>query len=400
MSAQFLPAPTSKIGTGRQDRTPTKKLLDCLLACEEQATLPHSVILAIRSLLEASEPAVGRASNSHGHVEHCCTCLNQHRNDNHFGHCTSPNNAENQAGTFEAGNHENGILTASGNVSVTQQHGVDGHIAGITDAKNWSGILEHGKETSISTGINGFNPQQAKINDIWYDVFDLDAAALDEKLSEHRCASLSMMYTNVFDLQCASLKDDVTSGQTAAVSRRNIDTLDFAGTSFEHPNHQGHAASVNGPTSASGTTAANFRGHHTNEQSFHAGQQQQTAWGFHAANIQANPLGLALSTQKSNDNFDFNHGINLDAMNISRHPIILVPPERRQQANPGPARGNFPCQHCMKSFTRTADRDRHARGHDPNAIRYSCPALGCDRAGDNGFLRKDKLKKHRAEQGH
>lgn len=58
------------------------------------------------------------------------------------------------------------------------------------------------------------------------------------------------------------------------------------------------------------------------------------------------------------------------------------------------------CQHCMKTFRRHTDRDRHALVHNPNARRFSCPHPGCPRVGQHGFLRQDKLTQHRRHMNH
>lgn len=80
-------------------------------------------------------------------------------------------------------------------------------------------------------------------------------------------------------------------------------------------------------------------------------------------------------------------------------PGVPVRMESRERGS-GPIRRNFHCPHCMKSYSRRSDRDRHALSHNPNALRYSCPAVGCNRIGMDGFLRKDKLAQHRSHMGH
>jgi len=54
------------------------------------------------------------------------------------------------------------------------------------------------------------------------------------------------------------------------------------------------------------------------------------------------------------------------------------------------------CAQCMKSYSRPGDLRRHARSHNPNAPRFSCPQAACGRQ----FLRMDKLKDHRVRRGH
>ncbi|KAH8595916.1 hypothetical protein B0O99DRAFT_621725 [Bisporella sp. PMI_857] len=58
------------------------------------------------------------------------------------------------------------------------------------------------------------------------------------------------------------------------------------------------------------------------------------------------------------------------------------------------------CHSCTKTFKRRGELARHSRQHDPNAHRYPCPFVGCDRVGNNGFLRSDKLIEHRRRKGH
>jgi uncharacterized Zn-finger protein len=56
----------------------------------------------------------------------------------------------------------------------------------------------------------------------------------------------------------------------------------------------------------------------------------------------------------------------------------------------------YPCSGCMRTFSRKADRDRHARSHNPNSLRFSCPSLHCSRE----FPRNDKLMEHRRRMRH
>ncbi|KAH8906921.1 hypothetical protein BR93DRAFT_927747 [Coniochaeta sp. PMI_546] len=63
-------------------------------------------------------------------------------------------------------------------------------------------------------------------------------------------------------------------------------------------------------------------------------------------------------------------------------------------------RARHACSSCDKSFGRPADLRRHMRIHNPQAPRLSCPFEYCDRKGDKGFLRADKLKEHRRALGH
>lgn len=65
-----------------------------------------------------------------------------------------------------------------------------------------------------------------------------------------------------------------------------------------------------------------------------------------------------------------------------------------------PPRPRYQCPNCGKMFLRPSDRDRHALKHNPNAPRYPCTYRGCRYSGMNAFLRKDKLREHRARYGH
>ena len=49
---------------------------------------------------------------------------------------------------------------------------------------------------------------------------------------------------------------------------------------------------------------------------------------------------------------------------------------------------------CSKSFTRRTDMVRHARKHNFSAQKFPCTAAGCQYVGNQGFLRKDKLRDH------
>jgi hypothetical protein len=51
---------------------------------------------------------------------------------------------------------------------------------------------------------------------------------------------------------------------------------------------------------------------------------------------------------------------------------------------------------CNRSYSRPADRDRHARKHNPNATRYTCPYRHCHKS----FFREDKLKEHQKNRKH
>ena len=63
--------------------------------------------------------------------------------------------------------------------------------------------------------------------------------------------------------------------------------------------------------------------------------------------------------------------------------------------------GRFPCnsgncKNSKRSFTRFVDLLRHSTNiHCLNPKKFPCDVLGCKYGGDNGFLRKDKLKDHK-----
>ena len=51
--------------------------------------------------------------------------------------------------------------------------------------------------------------------------------------------------------------------------------------------------------------------------------------------------------------------------------------------------------YCGKTFGRWGDLKRHAEGsHCSCPTKFPCSFPGCERGGDNGFMRKDKLKSH------
>lgn len=49
---------------------------------------------------------------------------------------------------------------------------------------------------------------------------------------------------------------------------------------------------------------------------------------------------------------------------------------------------------CKSSFIRWEDLVRHTNKHCLKPQRFPCPEIGCKYSGDNGFVRKDKLKSH------
>ena len=77
-----------------------------------------------------------------------------------------------------------------------------------------------------------------------------------------------------------------------------------------------------------------------------------------------------------------------------------APQENGTAPSNAPVRRRFQCTQCTKSYLRRGDRDRHARIHDPNAVRFPCPAHGCNRSGNMAFFRQDKLAEHRFKKNH
>ena len=49
---------------------------------------------------------------------------------------------------------------------------------------------------------------------------------------------------------------------------------------------------------------------------------------------------------------------------------------------------------CKAAFNSMTDLKRHSAMHCTNPVMHSCEKPGCDRVGDNGFARKDKLRDH------
>ncbi|MCJ1462706.1 hypothetical protein MMC07_001309 [Pseudocyphellaria aurata] len=56
----------------------------------------------------------------------------------------------------------------------------------------------------------------------------------------------------------------------------------------------------------------------------------------------------------------------------------------------------FACSHegCSSSFLRKGDLNRHLKSHEDGPRRFDCFADGCERTGNYGFTRFDKLKEH------
>jgi hypothetical protein len=85
-------------------------------------------------------------------------------------------------------------------------------------------------------------------------------------------------------------------------------------------------------------------------------------------------------------------------------------PTRRQSLRSHPRRGNkksnnpqstngefafrFHCNKCPKSFGRNADLRRHYKKHFLAERRFECLIDACERRGEHGFYRRDKLKDH------
>ena len=53
-----------------------------------------------------------------------------------------------------------------------------------------------------------------------------------------------------------------------------------------------------------------------------------------------------------------------------------------------------PSEGCKKTFKHMKDLTRHSKNHCLEAERIDCAAPGCDRKGNNGFHRMDKMKDH------
>ena len=93
----------------------------------------------------------------------------------------------------------------------------------------------------------------------------------------------------------------------------------------------------------------------------------------------------------------------------NREVLTITTPSSTQQAQPAyPAitlatnitQRRHRCSHCMMTFRRPSDRDRHALAHNPDAPRFSCSFPGCPRVGLGGFLRRDKLTQHQVHMNH
>lgn len=54
--------------------------------------------------------------------------------------------------------------------------------------------------------------------------------------------------------------------------------------------------------------------------------------------------------------------------------------------------GKYRCPDCGALASRMADMERHMKKHQPESKGFDC--LVCDRHGEHGFARKDKLKDH------
>ena len=52
------------------------------------------------------------------------------------------------------------------------------------------------------------------------------------------------------------------------------------------------------------------------------------------------------------------------------------------------------CDKCNASFKRLGDLKRHYKKHFPVTRIFHCKVLGCDKNGENGFYRRDKLMDH------
>jgi hypothetical protein len=129
-------------------------------------------------------------------------------------------------------------------------------------------------------------------------------------------------------------------------------------------------------------------------------QQTWSNWNFDLA-----PLGLPQETpNEAFDLFGLDVGMNILESNepdmgvsmANTAPAHSVPTTAVSQPSVGATRRQPICAHCFKTFTRHSDLRRHARSHDPNAPRISCPFQGCGK----DFPRNDKLAEHRRRLQH
>lgn len=63
--------------------------------------------------------------------------------------------------------------------------------------------------------------------------------------------------------------------------------------------------------------------------------------------------------------------------------------------SPDPQR--HPCNRCFQSFKRKSDLRRHFKVHFPSQRTFQCDLPDCDRIGQNGFYRRDKLRDHQRQ---
>jgi predicted RNA-binding Zn-ribbon protein involved in translation (DUF1610 family) len=135
------------------------------------------------------------------------------------------------------------------------------------------------------------------------------------------------------------------------------------------------------------------------------GQEFNTANAGHANNDEIGEDLFDFNAASMAQDFDINTGSNpfvVEQGNVADPNIPATPScgPSRSAAAAAPMQPAYQCPNCGKSYTRRGDRDRHARTHNPNARRYSCLHQGCNRAGLNGFLRKDKFMEHRTRNNH
>jgi hypothetical protein len=126
--------------------------------------------------------------------------------------------------------------------------------------------------------------------------------------------------------------------------------------------------------------------------------QLRDLYGFDMASLQSGP-DLANQAVPATQNFANMAQDGTETTNLSsipqRPPVVTA-----VTPSTGNSQRRHQCQHCMMTFGRPSDRDRHALSHDPNASRVSCPFPGCHRVGRHGFLRRDKLRQHRTHMRH
>lgn len=99
-------------------------------------------------------------------------------------------------------------------------------------------------------------------------------------------------------------------------------------------------------------------------------------------------LRVANEATRARVSFFFLVGANLW---FAQTPIYIL---RRMSSPALPSR--YACNQtgCAKTFKRYTDLKRHFKKHFPCQRRFKCYEEGCDRNGENGFYRRDKLLAH------